>query len=124
MSMEEMLKYKLDEHEKRMFKSNRRKSEIHYSAVKNLSQNRKSSLSSGPSSTQSSVNLSVQSSRQSSRKSSVSGLKSPRSPRSRSKSPNRSKSPFNPKEEEDFLQITRREKRAKSRKLSFDLSSK
>ena len=108
MSMEEMLKYRLEEHEKCLFQGTRRKS----SELPDLKlRSRKSSNVSDISAySSSSGNWSRKSSIRRSRKSSL-GIGTPKTPRSRSKSP------FS-REEKTLL-----EKPKHYRKLSFDLTS-
>ena len=99
MSMEEMLKIRLEEHEKRLFKGTRRKSEVHFYHPRSR---KSSNVSDGYSS---SNNLSRKSSIRSSRKNST---KTP--------TRSRSKSPFK-REEQELI-----EKPKNIRKLSVDLT--
>ena len=100
MSMEEMLKIRLEEHEKRLFKGTRRKSEVHFYHPRSR---KSSNVSDGYSS---SNTLSRKSSIRSSRKNSI---KTP--------TRSRSKSPFK-REEQELI-----EKPKNIRKLSVDLTA-
>ena len=107
MSMEEMLKYRLEEHEKRLFQGTRRKSELPDLKVRSR---KSSNVSDNSGYSSSSSNWSRKPSIRRSRKSSL-GIGTPKTPRSRSKSP------FS-LEEKTLL-----EKPRHYRKLSFDLTS-
>ena len=107
MSMEEMLKYRLEEHEKRLFQGTRRKSELPDLKIRSRKSSNVSDISGHSSSP---GNWSRKSSIRRSRKSSL-GIGTPKTPRSRSKSP------FS-REEKTLL-----EKPRHYRKLSFDLTS-
>ena len=103
MSMEEMLKFRLEEHEKRLFKGARRKSEVHF-YHHSRSSRKSSNVSSDGYSSSNSRKSSI---RSSSRKNSI---KTP--------TRSRSKSPFK-REEQELI-----EKPKHIRKLSFDLTTK
>ena len=103
MSMEEMLKFRLEEHEKRLFKGARRKSEVHF-YHHSRSSRKSSNISSDGYSSSNSRKSSI---RSSSRKNST---KTP--------TRSRSKSPFK-REEQELI-----EKPKHIRKLSFDLTTK
>ena len=108
MSMEEMLKYRLEEHEKRLFQGTRRKSELPDLKVRSR---KSSNVSDNSGYSSSSGNWSRKSSTHRSRRKSSLGIGTPKTPRSRSKSP------FS-REEKTLL-----EKPRHYRKLSFDLTS-